>query len=126
MHRLMLGIIVGSLLTTAPLAMAQDVGLDKQAEAFPFQTVSVGGLSYTVDPFYVVGCFWIKEIPGSRLWDGKTVVETEGSATMQCFHRDAKGKMIPLDEFVTTTGGVLDHTDLGQAMYAGPQMAVQP
>lgn len=125
MQRLLAGVILGALLTAAPLAMAQDVGLDK-TEAFPFQTVRVGPLDYTIDPFYVVGCFWIKHDPGDTLWDGTAVVTEDGLATMQCFHRNEQGKMVPWQEFVASDGGVLEHTDLGQAMYAGPQIAVEP
>jgi hypothetical protein len=34
--------------------------------------------------------------------------------------------MVAWEGFPTTNDGVLDHTELGQAMYAGPQAVVTP
>jgi hypothetical protein len=115
-HPLLLGLTLLALSGTA--ALAQD--------AMPvLQTVTVGSLSYSIDPFYVVACYWIKDDPGGRIWDGTQVVQEGGSATVQCFHRDTAGAMTAWPAFATTNDGILEHTELGQPLYGMPQ-EVQP
>jgi hypothetical protein len=115
---------------TKPLLIAALITLSvtpllAHAQADVFQTVTVGDLSYSLDPYYPVACYWIKDVPGGRRWDGTKVVEEGGAATMQCFHRDQAGAMVAWPAFTTTNDGVLEHTDLGQPMYAMPQTAME-
>ncbi len=85
-----------------------------------FQTVTVGDLDYKIDPFYVVACFPIKT---EQVLVANGI---DGTATLQCFFRDEAGAMRPQPQFVTTVSGVMEHTDLGQPMYAVPQRSVIP
>jgi hypothetical protein len=94
-------------------AQATDV-TPKAVQPSDLQQVTVGKLTYSVDPYNVFVCF---PIATNQQWTGQGVT---GNTTVQCFVR--KGStMTAIDPFLTDTNGVLEGVDLGTPLFSEVQ-----
>ncbi len=104
-HPLLIGAVLLAL--TGGVGLAQETpGLPHATQAGDLQRVTVGNLTYPLDPYNVFMCF---SFHSAGDWTGS---EVEGTYTMQCFIR--KGSvMTPIDAFITDDSGIMEGLELG-------------
>jgi hypothetical protein len=107
-------LIVALVALSVPVLASAQALVPTTPKTGDLQQVSVGGLTYSVDPYNVFVCF---PIASNQRWNGMGV---EGNETVQCFER--KGSvMTAIDPFLTDATGVLEGVELGQPIYSEVQ-----
>lgn len=98
--------------------LAQDETPTITSPEITAQVVKVGQREFVVDPFYLVNCTIVRrtqELPQS---DDEALVAT---IDVQCFIRDEKGDMQPIEERSSIDQGITPRVDVGNTLISAPQ-----